>query len=142
MNEIKNKDFFRGGNAVFTIHNDKGDHFTFKIRQCQYDREGNKVDNGPFFVSLMTGSDNERSYSYMGIFNTKTYYVHPTKGTKVRDQKAWKVLEWGIGMILQGKVVPEGYGIKHEGKCCRCGRRLTTPKSIELGIGPECERRM
>jgi hypothetical protein len=26
----------------------------------------------------------------------------------------------------------------HEGKCCRCGRKLTVPASIASGIGPEC----
>lgn len=25
-------------------------------------------------------------------------------------------------------------------KCARCGRKLTTPESIEKGIGPECEK--
>jgi hypothetical protein len=26
----------------------------------------------------------------------------------------------------------------HEGRCGRCGRRLTVPESIESGLGPEC----
>lgn len=28
----------------------------------------------------------------------------------------------------------------HEGVCCRCGRPLTHPKSIETGIGPRCRK--
>ena len=30
--------------------------------------------------------------------------------------------------------------LQHIGKCCKCGRKLTDPKSIELGIGPECAK--
>jgi len=32
--------------------------------------------------------------------------------------------------------------IYHEGRCGRCGRRLTTPKSIMTGIGPECAKKV
>ena len=35
--------------------------------------------------------------------------------------------------------VPDNLRVYHEGKCCRCGRTLTTPESIKKGIGPECE---
>ncbi|MGQ4872128.1 MAG: DUF6011 domain-containing protein, partial [Candidatus Thorarchaeota archaeon] len=32
--------------------------------------------------------------------------------------------------------LPEKVRIWHEGKCGRCGRRLTVPESIESGYGP------
>ena len=28
--------------------------------------------------------------------------------------------------------------IQHVGRCARCGKKLTTPESIELGLGPIC----
>ena len=31
-----------------------------------------------------------------------------------------------------------GFEIWHEGKCGRCGRKLTVPESIACGFGPEC----
>ena len=139
MNRIKNVEFFKGGKAIFTIHNNSGEHFTYKINKAKYDISGRKVDNGPYFASLMTGPDNNYSYSYMGMFNPNNYSIRPTRNSKVDvEAKSWKVLVWGISMIFHQKEIPEGYGIKHEGKCCRCGRRLTTPESIENGIGPEC----
>lgn len=33
------------------------------------------------------------------------------------------------------------YEVSEERECRRCGRKLTTPESIEAGIGPECEQR-
>ncbi len=30
----------------------------------------------------------------------------------------------------------------HDNKCCLCGKPLTDPRSIELGIGPHCEKMM
>src|SRR5262249_13335004 len=45
-------------------------------------------------------------------------------------------LEYSINAnptILSG-----GAKLLHEGRCGRCGRRLTVPESIESGYGPEC----
>lgn len=131
QNGIKDARFFRGGNATLTVNNNKGEHYTFKIRK--------PVENAPFFVSLLTGPDNENSFSYMGIFNPKELSVRTTAKSKfTADSKPVKVLNWAIKTVANMKDIPEGYGIRHEGKCCRCGRKLTTPDSIENGIGPEC----
>ena len=37
--------------------------------------------------------------------------------------------------------IPEHLEIFHEGRCCACGRKLTTPESILSGIGPECAKK-
>ena len=42
---------------------------------------------------------------------------------------------WDDGL---GAVEAAGYKVHHEGKCGRCGRKLTTPESCLRGIGPEC----
>ena len=35
-------------------------------------------------------------------------------------------------------LVDKGFNLHHEGRCCRCGRVLSTPESCDRGIGPEC----
>ena len=141
-NEITNKNFFTGGNAVFTVSNPAGDHYTYRISLPKTDRDGNPATDGPFFTGLLTGPDNTASYTYMGTLNPKTLVVYPTKASKLTpESKPWKVLAWALRVVGNGQAPPEGYAIQHEGKCCRCGRTLTTPKSIEIGIGPECARR-
>lgn len=43
--------------------------------------------------------------------------------------------------IAAGKM-PCSMTVRHEGKCGRCGRKLTVPESIDRGIGPECAGKM
>jgi hypothetical protein len=133
-NAITDYRFFSGGRALFTVSNGKGEHYTYKIRQA-------KGDNKPFFVSLLTGPQNESDYSYLGLFNPSLAKVFLTAKSKMNDESTpVKVLRWAIQMVYNRKSLPEGYAIQHEGKCCHCGRTLTVPESIEKGIGPECEK--
>jgi len=141
-NEIKTVEFFKGGNATFTVANPAGEHYTYRINQGKKDRDGKPTDNGPYFTSLLTGPDNNASYTYMGMFNPDSLIVYPTKASKLNIQsKPWKVLAWAIARVQNAWEIPEGYSIQHEGKCCACGRKLTTPESIDLGIGPECAKK-
>ena len=129
-NQIKNPQFFTGGNATFTVYNNSGDHYTFKIRQ--------KKDT-PMFVSMLTGPDNWTNYSYVGLYNPAQLALRLTTKSKMNaESKPVRVFNWAIKTVAERKELPAGYGIVHEGKCCRCGRKLTTPESVENGIGPEC----
>lgn len=135
QNPITSADFFKGGNALFTVANPTGDHYTFKIRQP-------KGEDKPFFVNLLTGPQNTSDYTYMGIYNPTNNNVYLTKKSRYNDESTpVKVVRWAIHMIVNNKELPAGYSIQHEGRCCRCGRTLTTPESVEAGIGPECAKR-
>jgi hypothetical protein len=138
-NAIKSKDFFIGGKAIFTVKNASGQHYTFKIRKPRPET--------PFFVSLLTGPDNTSSYTYLGLYNPDTLTIRLTSKSKyAEDSTPVKVIRWAINKVALANgevpVLPEGYAIQHEGRCCRCGRRLTHPESIETGIGPECAGRI
>ncbi len=129
-NEIKTVKFFSGGRAKFTVSNPKGDRYTFRI--------GHSKETQPLFVSLMTGPDNENSFTYLGIFYPETNEVKLTAKSKyTEDTLPVKVVRWAVKAVAASKV-PVGYAIQHSGTCCRCGRTLTTPESIQNGIGPEC----
>jgi hypothetical protein len=138
QNPIKSPSFFIGGKAIFTVANNKGDHYTYRIRK----HKSNEV----FFVSLLTGPDNNESYTYLGLYNPNNIegqkVVTTAKSKYNSISTPVKVVNWAITMVFKGKNLPEGYSIQHEGKCCRCGRTLTTPESIENGIGPECSKMM
>lgn len=134
MQMIKFNDLL-AGKATFTVSNDSGTHYTFRI---------NKV-NGKFkvvyFVSLLTGSDNNFNYTYMGMVNAIQHRAYPTKASKYnKDSLAFKVLNWALNIIEFQKDIPEGYEILPSGTCFKCGRKLTTPESIKSGLGPHCRK--
>ena len=125
-------EFFFGGKAIFTVSNGKGERYTYKI---------SKSDSGEvYFTSLLTGSDNESSYTYMGLADRNSFLRLTGKSKYSEDSLPVKVFKWALKQIKEGKSLKEGYSIQHAGKCCRCGRTLTTPDSIGKGIGPECEK--
>ena len=127
---IKSIDFFRAGNAVFTVAGPTK-HYTFKIK---------KKEKSPFFVNLLTGPNNVEDFSYIGIYiPNKNHEIRLTAKSKFKnDSTPVKTIRWALRMISEKRPIPQGWDIKHEGKCCRCGKRLTTPESIDAGIGPEC----
>ncbi len=134
MNEIKTSKFFTGGRAVFTVANNKGQHYTFRI--------GRSKETQPFFVGLLTGPNNESDYTYVGIYNNENHTVRLTSKSKyTTDSKPVKVIQWAIKQVVEGNPLPEGYSIRHEGRCCCCGKPLTDPESILLGIGPICREK-
>ena len=157
MNDITNPKFFTAGDALFTVSSPKGDHYTFKITTNKDESTGQ---NKPTFVGLLTGPDNTASYTYMGILshqsnlfnsnNPKNVWVPidtnhslclTAKSRYTAETTPVKVVTWIIKRLNAGKALPEGYSVQHAGKCCCCGRTLTTPESITDGIGPICKEK-
>jgi len=136
------REFVLGGKAIFTVHNDKGQHYTYKV----FANKTNRKWGAQWFVYLLTGPDNNHNYSYIGTLDSITGVVRITQASKMdSDSLPIKVVNWALQKIVwpnQLHKLPKGYGIKHEGRCGRCGRTLTTPESIECGIGPECLTKM
>lgn len=131
------KDFVTAGNAIFTVSNPTGDHFTFRVTAPDDFNE----DSPLWFLSVLTGPDNTRNYTYAGLL-FKTGAIRQTKGSKISaDAKSWKVAAWALKLLFDGTPFPEGYDVKHCGKCGKCGRTLTDPVSIETGLGPICAGR-
>lgn len=132
--------FVLGGNAYFTVVNpDAGSRYTFRVSQ----RTNDDGSTTPHFVGVLSGPDNTRSYSYLGvIFNGKEYRRTSKSRISVDAPSAkcfawlWKVLTSGSQKAL------DRIEFWHEGRCGVCGRKLTVPHSIEAGIGPVCERKM
>lgn len=131
------KDFVLAGRAVFTVSNAVGDRYTFKVTQ----KDGKM---GPvWFVSLLTGPDNEADYTYMGILDAWSAEVILTKASRyTMHSEPVRVLQWACKMVWSQRALPAGYAIHHEGQCGRCGRTLTVPESIESGFGPECVKKV
>ena len=136
-------EFIKAGKAIFTVANlNKETHFTFKITKKVID-DINDDKKDIYFTSVLNGPDNWSNYQYVGIYNPDQNKVFLTKKSPYNLASVeYKVLTWALNIIESQKPLPAGYAIKHSGKCGRCGRLLTTPESIENGIGPECIKRV
>ncbi len=135
------KAFLLAGKAHFTAENlTTGLRFTFRTTRVDPE-EGSKYQTPAWFAGLLTGPDNEHHYDYLGMVRPEGLALRLTKGSKrAEGDQAVRVLRWVLGLVENGKAVPEGYAVHHEGKCGRCGRLLTVPSSIAAGIGPECQK--
>lgn len=136
------REFILAGRAIFTVSNPTGERYTFKVSKKEA-QPGSRYTDPTYFVALLTGSDNESDYTYMGILKPAAGNVILTKASRYTAQsKPYAVVNWAIGLVWRGKSFPAGYRLQHEGKCGRCGRTLTVPESIDLGIGPDCAAMM
>jgi hypothetical protein len=128
------REFLLAGNATFTVSNPQGKYYTFKVTQAKH-----STGNGPapFFIKVLTGPDNSNSFTYLGmVLESGVKLTRASKYTK--DSMIYRVADWVVRGILNEGYVPAGYSIDHAGSCGRCGRKLTTPSSIALGLGPVC----
>lgn len=125
--------FIFAGNATFTLESKSGARFTYKVTAM---KEGTG-----FFVALLSGNDNERDYAYMGMVRADGPF-HFTRGSKVgRDAPSARGIVWFFDkMIVEDEGFTRQCTFWHEGRCGRCGRKLTVPSSVASGIGPECAK--
>jgi len=125
--------FLLGGNATVTLVSTKtGTRFTYKIRAND---EGDV-----FFVSLLSGPDNESDYRYLGRIARGVFWQGrkvPKPGDVGADAPSSLAFKWAWERLCKG-VMLDSLEIWHEGRCGRCNRKLTVPASIASGFGPEC----
>lgn len=126
-------EFCLAGNARITLVSMKSGHrYTYRVKASK--------DGAVHFVSVLTGSDNEASYSYAGIIKNRSF-KRTAKSRIAADAPSMIAFMWAWERLEAG-VMPTQLEVWHEGRCGRCGRALTVPESIERGIGPDCAQIM
>lgn len=124
------REFVLAGNAHFTLVSLRTNaRFTYRVKKA--------ADGKPLhFCSLLTGPDNEKSYSYFGLIRNDVF-EYGRKAKVAETSLGVQAFAWAIARILATQDVPSAE-FWHEGRCGRCNRLLTVPESIARGIGPEC----
>ena len=144
--------FIFAGRATFTIRSRKTDtRFTFRFTQPKepsgyVNRRGvAHIGRTPTWASVLSGSDNTAPYSFIGTIwqDANGYSLRPSAKSKVSlDAPSAKALLWVIRLLnVSPEKLLEQAEVWHEGRCGRCGRKLTVPESIANGLGPECAGR-
>lgn len=131
------KNFCLAGNATITLESIKtGVHFTFKIRESKPSEDSTRSFKPVHFVNLLSGPDNENDYVYLGIIREGRFCL-TQKSRGGPDAPSFKAFNyfWNTDHC---DVIPPQLVVHHEMRCGRCGRTLTVPSSIQLGIGPDC----
>lgn len=125
--------YMLAGRATVTLVSKKtGQRFTFKIKSP---KEAN--DDAPRFVNLLRGADNEGDYSYMATIFSRKDLRWSAKSKVEQTAPSAKAFQWAFNKLIAGQL-PDQLEIWHEGRCGKCGRKLTVPESIATGLGPEC----
>lgn len=136
------------GKSIFTVANNKGGHYTYMVQLKKAD--GQYQDT--WFVKLLTGPDNTRDYTYMGMLAGHSWYSDgqnqgapfapflklTTKSKYNETSMPVQVFDFAMRVIHGRQALPMGYSIQHNGHCSMCGRQLTDPESLMSGIGPVC----
>jgi len=153
------EEFIFAGAATLTLVSLKtGVRFTYLVRVKKEDKEklerdrdafeggsGMRASEVVYFVNLLRGPDNTADFAYMGVLRrSPARYFWTEKSGKVgRACAAYKALVWFIDQMNGRRdVLGSSLEVWHEGRCGRCGRKLTVPESIAAGLGPECAGRM
>lgn len=123
--------FVLAGNSRFTIVSKKtGTRFTYRVEAT--DRKGIAT----HFVSVLTGPDNSSDYQYVG-FITGGRFVRGAKSRIGATAPSVVAFAWTFSKL--GTISSESpVELWHCGACGRCGRALTDPESLRVGIGPTC----
>lgn len=130
--------FVLAGNARFTIVSKvTGKRFTFRV-QASRASDAERAAPTLFFVSVLTGSCNETAYTFLGTIFGRTRFVRGRKSSIGQDAPSAKAFAWFWTALSVRGVVPATCEVWHEGRCGKCGRALTDPASIEMGLGPKC----
>jgi len=124
-------------NGTFTLINkETATYITLKIHTAL--KGGLK---GKRIVSKLIGPDNTSSYKGFAFVNDNDGII---VWNNQRTQKNWQVVKILRSLSIEGK--SSRYYDKVEmvlsKRCMRCNRKLTTPESLELGIGPFCKGKL
>lgn len=125
LNNSEALNFILAGNSTSTFLNpETGNRFTYKVKKAK--------DSDLYFVSVLTSSD---VYSYIGYILKD--FKHGKKSKIKNSAQSVKVFNYIFRKLKSGNL-SDSIEIWHNGKCGKCGRKLTVPSSIDTGIGPEC----
>lgn len=122
--------FALSGKATLTLKSKKTEtRFTYKVTASK--------DGAVHFVSLLGGPDNTSDYRYFGYIRRGIFFYGNAKAKVAVDAPSTKAFTWAWGAMMKG-TMPDQLEVWHEGRCGRCGRKLTVPESLASGFGPEC----
>lgn len=123
------KPFLLGGKADFIVKNTKtNNHLNYVITK----KELNEVD----YIYYVYYKSHIKIY--LGFLNDKGIIFTPDWKVEEKYHKQRDIFGKLHNFIFNRNKYPNDIEIGYTGECSVCGRKLTNPKYIELGIGEWC----
>ncbi len=120
-------------NGIYTVRFENGDYRTIKITKGWA-----ALEEGMQVAKFLSGSDNESSYQGFA-------FIQGSKAQVWRRFAEHEGLSLALGILMGSKEAQLAAGAAYaqsSGRCFICNRTLTTPASLDLGIGPNCAEKM
>jgi hypothetical protein len=117
-------------NGYYTLTFPCGSHRTLRLYTQQRGRLAGKR-----ILGLLIGPDNTADYEDFAFLGPAGFQIWKRFANDRRAEYAamlWK--------MLGGEII-DGHDCSESRRCLACNRKLTTPESLEEGIGPTCKRR-
>lgn len=132
------QDYILGGRADFIISDRNIDlHINFKVNI-------DSKDKNKYYVKYKSAD-----WIYIGMINTKTIEIenvllnYPlfslSKKSLTKDQiDKGSIFSILIKYLYYIQTIPRNIQFLYTGRCSICGRKLTDPEYIKIGMGPTC----
>uniref|UniRef100_A0A6M3J8V2 Uncharacterized protein n=1 Tax=viral metagenome TaxID=1070528 RepID=A0A6M3J8V2_9ZZZZ len=146
-------------NGTYTIESPAGGHRTFRISTERFGGAAGTPVEVKRVLSLLVGPENTADYLGFGFVDDagiriwkryrsdgpgfRLFSVHArTTCREWTDHEKFAWMTWDLAVRgSDGELSSRGYRLLLLGTCVRCNRPLTTPESIDAGIGPVCAGR-
>ena len=138
-------DYLLAGKAIITVKSlgerkpNMPERVTYKIA-C---KRGDKPEEADiWFINVLTGANNNSDYTYLGYikYMRSSNLIEYRRDGKSRigvDAPSHIIWDHVFKLFAQRRV-HDKLEVWHEGRCVRCGLRLTDPDSIARGMGSHC----
>ena len=148
--------FLLGGRARFGVYAPEqapynGRSYHFKIVRPRYSRPSRSdiesaVRNLDSLLVLVRAGKNsitgEHKWQYLGTMSRALIFRITAKSVYTISSACVRAFAWALDVVRDQaqSQISDGWSIRHNGRCGRCGRVLTDASSIARGIGPVCAR--
>ena len=129
------KEFVLAGRAVFTVQEKGGAHHTFRVQMSEPEGRWARA----WWADFLADENRYRKLAKLDPVTGQASTYGRTAG--LAGSRKLLVLNRVLARVWSGDlaaVEAAGWRVEHAGRCGRCGRELTTPLSLDRGIGPEC----
>ena len=127
--------YIRGGKGVVTLESPSGKHHTYAF---SYPRMASKFPDGTMFIYAQVSSG---AWLYCGMLQ-HDYKFRLTRFSEWGEEcEIVKGARYIVNMMCKD-LSNCPMKLYHAGVCSVCGRKLTKPSSIRIGIGPSCRKKL